>query len=408
MKVSEMSDDTVSIIVGSQSLSGWEDVRITRDIESCPSAFTLTLTKKYPTQSNEILITPGAPCKVTIGGDTVVTGYVDRYTASISADEHEIHIIGRGMCEDLVDCSAAFQGFQLSNHTIVSLAKFLAQPFGIRVVAPDGDSAVIPQFNVTLTETPYEIIERVARWANFLVYEDTNGNLMIAKVGDKKAATGFVQGQNVERADVSLSVDERYTVMSAVYLANSFLTDPPPAADSSAPVLPFGSNGGGTLDGMMAVMASDDVDIGLDGVAAVDKSFPDRADGLPRKRPLIIVSEQDQNLPELATQRTQWDMARRVGRSQQVTLVCDSWRDGAGALWAPNTLAVVNLPTLKLTNQTWLISSVTFMRGEEGTQAEITLMPPSAFVPAPDILIAFDFNVDRALGNGASNLPAAR
>ena len=379
--------DVVGIVVGNQSLLGWQEVRITRSIEQCPPSFELTITERFPTQAQNIVIRPGDPCQVTIGGDTVITGYVDRYAASVGPDQHTVRIIGRGMCQDLIDCSAMLAAYQVNNTTLVNLARKLCEPFGIGVVANDGDSAVIPQFNVTLTETPFEIIERIARWANFLLFEDTNGDLNIARVGDVNMASGFVLGEdgNLQASDVVFSLDNRFTEMHAIYLSTAFLVDGPPAPGSAGPVVPY-----------------------IPGAAAVDSSFPARADGQPRKRPLLIVSEQTQNSPQLAKQRTQWDMARRVGRSQEVKLTCDSWRDSAGTLWAPNALAVLNLPALKLQNQTWLISSVTYERSDRGTTAEVTLMPKEAFVPEPDNILPFDWQLQQDLGGTANFGPAPR
>ena len=238
----------------------------------------------------------------------------------------------------------------------------------------------MPQFNVILTETPYEIIERICRWANILAYENTDGNLVIAWLGDAHMASGFAQGQNVQQASVSFSTDDRFTEIDPLYLSTAFLTD---GGDS----IPFIKNAGAT-----------------------DTSFPARADRLPRYRSLLIVSEQNQNSDAIEKARAQWDMARRTGRSQSIHLTRNSWRDSAGTLWTPNARAAINLPALKFENQIWLISQVTLARGEGLTTAEVTLMPRSAFVPAPENLIPFDWQIAQALPDGGEtdSAPAPR
>ncbi|HFK9146622.1 TPA: hypothetical protein ACG2U8_004893, partial [Escherichia coli] len=54
----------------------------------------------------------------------------------------------------------------------------------------------------------------------------------------------------------------------------------------------------------------------------------------------------------MATQQAQsaidWEMNRRYGRSKQLSVTIDSWRDKDGKLWEPNTLIPVDLPTLRL------------------------------------------------------------
>jgi prophage tail gpP-like protein len=80
-------------------------------------------------------------------------------------------------------------------------------------------------------------------------------------------------------------------------------------------------------------------------------------------------------------------MVRRAGRSRTVRVKVDSWRDSAGTLWTPNTLASVNLPSQKLVAAGFLISEVSYVRNDEdGTTADITLMPPDAFRPEPILL----------------------
>ena len=389
MSASNAGDpDVVTIVVGtSTTLSGWEDVRVTRSMEIFPSSFVLRVTERYPTDPTQIVINPSDPIKVMLGNDVVLTGYVDDYFAGISAHEHTIRITGRSTCMDMLDCSAGESPYQLNNTTLVKLATKLAQPYGVTVSAPDGDSATIPIINVTVTEPAFEILEHIARWANFILMDDTGGNLVICRVGDANAASGFEQGENVQEAAVTFSMQNRYTEIAATFLSNGFLLDMPPAPGAPSAFIPFAL-----------------------GTQAKDMSFSKRADGQPRFRRLIFVSEQNQNDATLARQRAQWEMARRIGRSQAVRLTCDSWRDQAGALWKPNTLAPVSLPALKLENVTWLISTVVFVRDERGTTAELTLMPKEAFEPEPENLLPFDAQISDALPEGGAGnyRPAAR
>ena len=78
--------------------------------------------------------------------------------------------------------------------------------------------------------------------------------------------------------------------------------------------------------------------------------------------------------------------------------------------WQPNALVAVDLPACKLSNVTWLLSHVTYSRnGDSGTTAELTLMPPQAFVPSADFLVPFDWQVGQEVKGGSTNFgPAAR
>lgn len=103
MSQSLLSDpNEVTIVVGTTMLSGWQDVRVTRSIERFPSSFALQLTERYPDQPTQIVINPGDPVQILLGGDPVLTGYVDEYFANITPSEHTVRIIGRSTCLDLL------------------------------------------------------------------------------------------------------------------------------------------------------------------------------------------------------------------------------------------------------------------------------------------------------------------
>jgi len=110
---------------------------------------------------------------------------------------------------------------------------------------------------------------------------------------------------------------------------------------------------------------------------------------VPRHRKKYIIAEAGGGGADVALKRVQWEAARRAGRAEAVTLTTDSWRDSAGALWAPNTLVPVSLPALKLRQDKLLIGEVTYRLDENGTTAELVLMPPAAYLPQPVLLQPF-------------------
>jgi prophage tail gpP-like protein len=292
---------------------------------------------------------------------------------------------GRGKCEDLVDCSAGIdqtfeathktRGMQITTGSLLELAKQLAAPFDISVssltgnnISVAGPTGAAVQFNILLTETPYEIIERVARYASVLVYEGTDGNLILASVGVGGAmASGFDEGVNVQTGGAAFTLDERYSL----YV---------PSLSSMDANQDLGGN-----NGIMPFPFGHDL-------------------GVTRFRPLIVVSEQTQYGQYLCLQRAVWEANRRWGRSQSVHLTCDSWRDRAGTLWTPNALATINLPTLKIVKKAWIIADIVFSRDEQrGRVADLTLMPKEAFAIEPSALQLYDWQIADALHGGASD-----
>ncbi|MBC9208879.1 hypothetical protein IBL26_18680 [Roseomonas aerophila] len=375
-------DGELVLLVDGQRLSGWQEIRVSRGIERIPSDFDISLTERFPGEMEAAIIRAGTPCQVMIGGDLVVTGYIDRYAPEISPTAHSIRVVGRGKCQDLVDCSAYLRGVnnQVMQATTRELAEKLAALFGISVTARDGDGAVVPQFNVILTETSWDIIERAARHSAMLAYEGADGNLILSRAGTDRMASGFQQGGNVERAQATFSVDQRFSLYEVVWQPLEVLGDVSRAA------------GAGDAANIRAQVA--DITVGA------DKPGTGR-----RFRPKVLVSDQDQFGQDIAERRALWERNRRNGRGRQVFVVVDSWRDAAGRLWEPNARAPVDLPALKVSDVEWVIADVTYLRGENGTRAELLLMPAEAFDPEPIVLQPFDAQVLNSLTPAAPANP---
>ncbi len=359
--VSPETLDDLTLVVGGRQLSGWTSVRLTRSVERVPSTFELSLTERYPGEADALLVQPGDGCTVLLGADLVLTGYVDRFVPSIDGRSHSIMVMGRSRVCDLVDCSAVWPGGQISGASALAVAQRLAQPYGITVTSTAPPGRTIPQFNLMLGETCYEVIERICRYSQLLAYDLPDGNLVLAQTGTMSAASGFQQGINVQRASAAYSMDEKYSKYVVVLQALDVLGD---AGDG-----------------------------GNQAAVYIDPT-------VSRFRELILVSDQADGGQLIAGARARWEAARRYGRSMRVTLETDSWRDADGVLYAPNTLVPLDLPVLKTTpGELWVVSEVSYRRDEGGTAAELVLMPPEAFQPQPTLLLPF-MMMDVLAGSG--------
>ena len=109
------------------------------------------------------------------------------------------------------------------------------------------------------------------------------------------------------------------------------------------------------------------------------------------------MSKQTDQGVDIGSRGATWEMNRRNGRSQSISLTCDNWRNSAGALWKPNSLATVDAPILKLPGKTWLISEVTYRRDDKSIHADLVLMLPDAFALAPSSLQGVDWQTFQAV-----------
>jgi prophage tail gpP-like protein len=357
-------EDDVTLTIGGRAMGGWTSVRVTRGIERCPNDFDIGLTNLEPRPADGIVVHPGDVCTLRFGKDLVITGYVDRVLPKITTREHSIRVLGRGKCQDLVDCAAEWKNQQITNSNLFEIAAKLAAPFGIGVQSLGDIGDVVPQYNIAHGTTAWDVIEEWCRIRKVLAFETPDGNLQLLNAGSSPvpmtgaadpflaAASGFVEGINVQHAEAEWSMDQRYSVYRVYRQGLEMLLD-----------VGYGEN--------------------------LIATYPD--DAVPRYRPHDVIAEvaSGQGLDN-AKERGQWEASRRAGRSAAVRLTTDSWRDGAGQLYAPGTTAVLSIPSVGKQEDPrlgppWVISQIVYRRDDQGTTAELLMMPRAAFAPPPTL-----------------------
>lgn len=357
-----LPDGEVTIVAGGRRVSGWTEVTISGGLDQMPASFSLGMTERYPGEAADLVLNPGDPCTILLGGDVVMQGYINRTPRHLGTKQHDITVEGRSRCQDLVDCSALVPSMSIVNESIVSVAERLVAKFAgpIKVLAPDGNGDNKSyQVSISLGETPFEIISQIASYEGLLVHDDAKGDLVICRVGTEVFASGFTEGANVQSASAANSDEMLFSTYIPALMAQ----------DSLAMIGPGGNKAGKPVDDAQ----------------------------VKRYRPLIVVSDQMVQGEFLAQKRAVWEATRRRGRSRSVSLTTDSWRDSAGRIWTHNVLAPVHLPTLHVENERWIVASWSLKRSpREGTTADITLMPAEAFAVSPSALTGTNYMIAQA------------
>jgi prophage tail gpP-like protein len=287
----------------------------------------------------------------------VITGYVDRVVPSLDAGSHGIALLGRSKSQDIVDCSAEWPSGQINGSSLKQIAEKLLKPYGISVEGDVDTGPPIPKMMLTIGESAFVIIERIARYRG--IYDLPNGNIRLARAGSDKMGSGVKQGVNLQRGRAEFSMDGRFSDYEAFNTAVDLYGDV-----GKGPNLL-----GHTTDA-----------------------------GVKRRRLRTIINEAGAMGMDVAVLRAKWDAARRAGRSTALTVTVDSWRDTAGKLWAPNASIPIEAPALKLPPSTdWIISQVAYRRNSrDGTCADLVIMPKEAFLPEPVLLQPLSADVARA------------
>lgn len=331
------------LTVGTVLHEGWKSLTIERSIEQASASFTMSLTESWPGEPNPIRIKPGMACKVEIGNESVITGYVDSVEIGHDANGHEIVVSGRSKTADLIDCSCVVDKAnpgQFKNRTIKQIAEALAKPYNVEVVCGESDLPKIPKFSVQTGETVFAAIERLAREEAMLVTDDRLGRLLLTRLGDQEVP-GLIHPGNILLANVRCDASQRFS---------EYIAKGQRAGDDE--------NFGELVSGVSDLVTDPDIE---------------------RRRVMVLKVEKAVTKAE-AKKRAVWEAVTRAGKSAQVEVVVNGWRASDGLLWEPNAICRVTDPVLGVDGQL-LIVSVRFSLDEGGQLTSMVLAPPGAYTP---------------------------
>lgn len=342
--------DDLELLVNGMSYAGWTSMAVTRAMDACSGAFTVSLTEKWEGgvgQSSQIEpwpILPGDECEVKLAGISLIKGYVDIFRPSYSATDHTINIQGRDKTSDLIDCSAVHNPDEWRNVTLTRFAETLAKPFGIKVKADADVGKPFDLCKLQQGETAFEAIQRYAKQRKLLVMPDGSGGLVITRAGRNRASVSLAQGENIKGASGSIDHSQRFS--EYIVKAQS----------------PFSE-------------LTDE-----ESEAHIEGSVKDS--GVKRYRPMLIIAEAAGNGASV-TERATWEANVRIGKSASASITVQGWRQvPGGPLWEPNLLVDVRSPWLRLDGE-MIIRQVTYERGEEGTTTTLDVVSPQAYAPEP-------------------------
>ncbi|MFN1515323.1 phage baseplate assembly protein [Vibrio owensii] len=344
--------EEIILKAGGNVYGGWTKISITRSLEAMSGSFDLELTWKWlgSNEKYKAFVDPikqGQACTIEIGGERVITGYIDDWVPSYDETQVIISVSGRDKTADLVDCSIDMASGQFNNQTLAQIANTVCKPFGIQVIVNTDVGEVFQRIQIEQGETPHELLSRLARQRGVLLTSDTFGNLVITRRSKQQAGVSLILGENVKAARGRFSYRQRFS---------NFKIKSVGAA--------FGFND-----------AADSVTVG--GIEANVKDSE-----IKRYRPLIIVNEEI-TTADGAAKRGQWERQRSLAKSNAAEYTVTGWRiPQTGKLWNFNTLVPVLDEIIGLDKEL-LISSVMFSEDASGRLAVISVVEPESFdIPA--------------------------
>lgn len=323
-----------------QTFSGWSVVRVRRGIEQLAGTFDLQVVDKWALDGSARQIQDGMACQVLIGGQPVITGWVDDVSAVYDGTSHSLQVRGRDKTGDLVDCSAIHATQEWVGRTLTQVAEDLCAPFGIAVQARADVGGPFLYTHAEQGESVHDLIDRAARLRGVLAISDAaTGDLVLTRAGDSRAVTPLALGDNILAGRSHRSQRDRFSLYRVVGQQRESDTLSPQAA------------------------ATPSAQVGDPGVE--------------RYRPLVVPADSAADISECQT-RARWERSNRAAQGQRAAVTVVGWLDD-GAPWTPNTLVRVTDRWLGLDGD-YLIAAVEYSIDDDaGAITRLTVVPPAAY-----------------------------
>jgi len=312
----------VILEVNSIPFTGFDGISVTRSIDTGSGVFQFSATKK---QGQKFPIRVGDRVAVKLESKTVLTGFVEKRRARVTADSNVITLSGRGKIADFIDSS--LQG-DLSFTGTVSLKTIIERVIedvqadlepSERIQVIDASGGIVDfngqEIEATETDTKaFAFIEKLAKKRQVLITTNGLGNIVITRGLGRTIKTHLIHVENGTNNNVLASeLDDDHSNIFHKYIVKS--------ADN------YSANPTGSV---------------TDGEVATNRKGVSTDNAIRRSRTLVINAESASD-DQTSTQRAVWkqNFERAKSRTYAATVV-GFLAEKDGFVWEPNFLVNIN------------------------------------------------------------------
>lgn len=170
------ANDNVELLIGGNKHGDWSSYEIDSDLLTPADGWAVSLGMSDGKVPPDVV--SGAPVKVLVGGDVVLTGYVDEINHAVSKTAHSLSMSGRDLAADLVDCSAP-----IFTAKLVSLKQAVAKivsDFHIERYRIEADTTrAREKISIEPGDTAWDALARVAEANGLWPWFEPDGTLVI-------------------------------------------------------------------------------------------------------------------------------------------------------------------------------------------------------------------------------------
>jgi len=320
-------DETVTVQGGGSNQTEWESVRVRRAWAEVPHTFTLTAGEKKGSTG----LQPGDKVTISLGGKKAITGYVNVRQVAYDKSRHGVMIQGRSFGQDPIDCSIELDkvhgGHWDEGKTLTQIGNEVLKPYNMTMRVEGADKPLKSPVQVQPGETPFQLIERLARQQKLYIGEEDEE--LVAREKATGSSGQLVEGRNI--------LEARFTVNDMSLMQS---------------IIVLGQRNGSDKERGRTV-------------SEVKK----KVDGGKSKRPRVLVTHSERfSADEQANDRAKFEAMWRMNLKVEALVTVQGWMTTAGDLWREGTWTQVSSPLAgkDIDGQKLWIKSVEFMQDNQG------------------------------------------
>jgi len=352
----------IKLIVNGKAYVGWKEVEITQSLDSLCNRFSMSVSDKFPGDSNKWGFVMGDSCEIAIDNNTIMHGYIEELSIDYDKETHTIELSGRDTLCDLVDCSYLFDdknSIEQAGQTTLSLITFLCDQFNVKVRTDFLTSKPLDDQELNFVANPgdsvFELISKLCKSKAVLPVSYGDKYLTLTRGGSNfRCADSLVLGNNILTGNLQQSDVDRFSY----YLALGHGIE---AATKEGYTNDYVPMKGDATDPVME-----------------DKRYGDREG--KRYRPTVLLSEKPTDSGE-REEFAQWECSRRAGESRLYRYKVQGWLQTNKKPWTINSLVNVNDSFFGLKGkEALLISEVVFnYNNNSGSTTDISVIDQKTY-----------------------------
>lgn len=340
---------SIRLSIGGLSHDTWDGWSVESDLLTPADAFELEIHTKEGTRLPSV-VSEGAPCSLTLGGDRVLTGQIDEYEHDVSRRGISIRINGRDRAAPLVDCSAPF--VSMKEASLDQIIDQVVKPLGAYQVEIRAEKAKTRRrIQIEPGQTAWEALLQVAEANGLWPWVEPDGRLVIGGPDYTTPPVGVLVmredglGNNVERLSVRRSIANRYSQITVLGQHGQYEND--------------------GLDTKRSHMRSviEDETLARRGVF----------------RPKVVIDSSSEN-QDMATTRARKLLADSRLEGFEIRAIVKGHRAQSGKVWTPGQRVVVRSEPHGINDTYFLMSRTLRLSRGEGEITELRLREDKMWV----------------------------